>query len=56
MKQVSLYVVQLRKYGRWIKTYWTRQGRPVTLRSAKLAMGRALNRYPLCEYRIRKVR
>jgi hypothetical protein len=49
------YTIQFYKNRRWINTFWTRQGKAVSLRAAKKAKARAERRFPDAEYRIKKV-
>jgi ribosomal protein L13E len=47
-----LYVVQVNTWKKWLKTWWTRQGKPVSKRAAELAMGRAQAAFPYNTYRV----
>lgn len=52
MADKTLFVIKVKKNERWKKTWWTRQGKPVTRRVAVKAMERAKDAFPDSEYRI----
>ncbi len=50
------YIVQLRKNNRWVKTFWTRKGLPVSKRAIVKAVERAKRIFPTEEYRAKFVK
>jgi hypothetical protein len=50
------YVVQIKRTGRWAKTYWTRKGKSVSKSAVKKALARAEERFTEYEYRIKEVK
>jgi hypothetical protein len=56
MAEKTLYVIKIKKSGRWRDTSWTRQGKPVSKRAAVKALARAQKDWPDEEYRIAEVK
>ena len=52
----ELYVVQVKKNGRWGKTFWTPSANPVSKSSAEQAVADARKSFPNEEFRVREVK
>ena len=52
----QIYVVKVKKNGRWKPTFWTRGGKPVLKRAAEHAAAEARQAFPAEEYDVREVK
>jgi hypothetical protein len=52
-----LFVIQIKRDGRWQSkpTFWTRGGKSVSARAAKLALSQARESFPEEEFRVKEV-